>query len=117
MSKRTCYLCGDSYHYCPNCDEDRDKPLWMFTFCSTNCHNIYETLVDQTMGHLTVVETKEALDRLNVEREKYDKNIQDHIDRVTAAYSKVHTKIVPKIKVSKQDVVNEKAIQNDEITN
>lgn len=116
MSKRTCYLCGKSYHYCPNCDEDRDKPQWMFTFCSNNCHDIYDTLVSQTMEYLTIDETKEALDKLNVEKEKYDKSIQDHINRVSTAYSKMHTKFTPKNKISRHDAVNEKAIDNDEFT-
>lgn len=93
---RICYLCGNSYHYCPNCDKDKEKPKWLFTFCSDNCHSIFETLTHQTVGHLSNDEAKETLDHLNIEREKYDGTIQAHLDRIYDSYSKSHNKSASK---------------------
>ena len=38
---RYCAVCGTAYRFCPKCNEDKDKPLYHYTFCSENCKNIY----------------------------------------------------------------------------
>lgn len=116
MSKRICYLCGDSYHYCPNCDEDRNKPQWMFSFCSENCHEIYGTLVSQSTNRISIVETKKALDKLNVQYEKYDVNVQNHINRIDTLYSKAQNKPASKSKRSRAIMIEKTAARNNDIT-
>lgn len=39
---RTCAVCMKKYKFCNNCREDKDKPLWYFTFCSEKCKDIYD---------------------------------------------------------------------------
>lgn len=40
--ERTCAVCHKKYKYCPACNEDKDKPYFMFVFCSENCKDIYD---------------------------------------------------------------------------
>ena len=37
---RTCFVCGNSYRYCPTCGGDDPKETWRFLYCSENCHEI-----------------------------------------------------------------------------
>ena len=60
--KRHCQLVySHTYTYCPKCDKDKDKPYWMFSFCSQNCKDIFQTLIDEQYGHITTAEAKEKL--------------------------------------------------------
>lgn len=51
--KRTCYLCGEQYEYCPNCSEFQHLPYYMQTFHSENCKTIFQTCVDYNMKLIT----------------------------------------------------------------
>jgi hypothetical protein len=64
--KRRCIICGKEYSYCPKCRKDKDKPVWMFTFDSQNCHDIYQVLIDEQYGHITEAEAKAKLQKLDL---------------------------------------------------
>lgn len=44
-NNKICALCGSAYKYCGNCREDMQLPIWMNTFCSEECLNVYEAMV------------------------------------------------------------------------
>lgn len=67
MSKeKICAVCYKSYEYCPVCGKDKDKPTWMFTFCSENCHDIYLVTSSYANYKLTANKAKNRLDKLDL---------------------------------------------------
>lgn len=67
MSKeKICAVCYKSYEYCPVCGKDKDKPTWMFTFCSENCHDIYLTTSLYANHKLTANKAKSKLNKLDL---------------------------------------------------
>lgn len=67
MSKeKICAVCYKSYEYCPVCGKDKDKPTWMFTFCSENCHDIYLITSSYANHKLTANKAKNKLDKLDL---------------------------------------------------
>lgn len=67
MSKeKICAVCYKPYEYCPVCGKDKDKPTWMFTFCSENCHDIYLTTSSYANHKLTANKAKIKLDKLDL---------------------------------------------------
>lgn len=67
MSKeKICAVCYKPYEYCPVCGKDKDKPTWMFTFCSENCHDIYLTTSSYANHKFTANKAKNKLDKLDL---------------------------------------------------
>lgn len=67
MSKeKICAVCYKPYEYCPVCGKDKDKPTWMFTFCSENCHDIYLITSSYANHKLTANKAKNKLDKLDL---------------------------------------------------
>lgn len=67
MSKeKICAVCYKPYEYCPVCGKDKDKPTWMFTFCSENCHDIYLITSSYANHKLTANKAKNRLDKLDL---------------------------------------------------
>lgn len=58
---RKCYLCGETYKYCPTCSSDRTKPSWMAEFHSEDCVKIFSICTRFNMGALSKAEAQEAL--------------------------------------------------------
>lgn len=65
---RTCAVCHTNYEYCPHCDKDNDKPTWYFSFCSENCHDIYEVASKFESKQMDANTAKEKLDKLDLAR-------------------------------------------------
>ena len=65
---RTCTVCRGGYKYCPHCDKDNDKPTWYFSFCSENCHDIYEVASKFESKQMDANTAKEKLDKLDLSR-------------------------------------------------
>lgn len=63
---RTCAVCRENYSYCPHCGEDKDKPTWYFTFCSSNCKDIYDVTSKFENKQITEYEAKKTLDKLDL---------------------------------------------------
>lgn len=63
---RLCYLCGESYQYCPTCSQDRTKPAWMAEFHSENCKNIFDICTRFNMKMFTKDEAKEAIEKCDL---------------------------------------------------
>jgi len=64
--EKICAVCYKPYEYCPVCGKDKDKPTWMFTFCSENCHDIYLITSSYANHKLTANKAKNKLDKLDL---------------------------------------------------
>ena len=51
--RRTCYLCGEKYEYCPDCVEFAHLPYFMQTFCSESCKTVFDTCTKHSMKILS----------------------------------------------------------------
>ena len=72
MSNRnkTCYLCGESYKYCPTCFEDRFKPAYMSAFHDKNCSDIFDICTRYNMGELNKNEARDLLLKCDLSNRK-----------------------------------------------
>lgn len=68
---RRCCVCGKEYKYCNQCLSDKNKPTWMFAWCSENCKDIYNATSDFEDGNITANEAKAKLDNLDLSRFEY----------------------------------------------
>lgn len=61
MAKRAkeCYLCGEKYTYCSNCN--KKDPAWMAEFHEENCKNIFDICTRFNMGMMDKEEAQAAL--------------------------------------------------------
>ena len=84
--EKICAVCENTYKYCPNCAQDKDKPTWYFTFCSSNCKNIYDVTSSYENGRIAANEAKKILDKLDlskiVEGTSYDSSVKSINDEV-----------------------------------
>ena len=84
---RICALCKSQYQFCPQCSpDDAKKPTWYFTFCSSNCKNIYDVTSSYENGRIAANEAKKILDKLDlskiVEGTSYDSSVKSINDEV-----------------------------------
>ena len=66
QNNRTCIICGEKYHYCPNCSEDSKKPTWYFIFNNQNCHDIYEVCTAYLDEEISIKEAYEKISKLDL---------------------------------------------------
>lgn len=60
---RKCVICGNEYYYCTSgCTDSLGKPVWMASFCSENCRNIYHAVVKYNRKNITAEEARKILD-------------------------------------------------------
>lgn len=65
---RRCACCGTEYKFCPKCNEDKDKPMFYFTFCSENCKEIYMVTSQYENGQISSNDAKTQLDKLDLSK-------------------------------------------------
>lgn len=84
MDNRICYLCGQKYSYCPNCNEDVYKPSWYAMWCSENCKEIDNILAAHTVGQISISEAKEMLVNLNLDFNTVDmlEDSRKHLNQI-----------------------------------
>ena len=102
--EKICSTCRCSYNFCPKCDKDKDKPLWYFTFCSQNCHDIYETTSSFENGKIDANEAKLRLNNLNLSK----------LDNFGESYKKSINKIMSSVSV-KENVITEDVVVKERI--
>lgn len=86
--ERTCCVCRDKYKFCNLCGEDRDKPLWYFTFCSENCHDIYKITSEFENGNISDLDAKEQLKKMDLsKKENFGESYQKSIKKIMKAKS------------------------------
>ena len=80
---RTCTVCRCGYKYCNHCDKDKDKPTWYFSFCSENCHDIYEVASRFESKQIDANTAKDKLDKLDLSRlDNFGFSYQKSIERI-----------------------------------
>lgn len=99
---KICATCRCNYNFCQKCNKDKDKPLWYFTFCSQNCHDIYEITSSFENGNIDTNEAKLRLDNLNLSK----------LDNFGESYRKSINKIMSSASV-KNDVIVEDIITEE----
>ena len=100
--EKICATCRSNYDFCPKCNKDKDKPLWYFTFCSQNCHDIYEITSSFENGKIDADEAKLKLDNLNLSKlDNFGESYKKSIDKIMSSVS-------IKESVITEDVVAEK---------
>lgn len=106
---RICAVCHLNYHYCPRCNEDKDKPLWYFTFCSSNCKDIYSVASDFENNQIDVNKAKEKLDKLDLTKlDNFGESYKKTINRIFAETKKDVDNETQNVDFSMNYVVNKK---------
>jgi len=97
-SKRSCYLCGNTYEYC-DCNR---QPPFMATFCSENCKDIFKTLCSYGSGMISAEDCKELLGCCDLSnKDSYKESIRGTIDNLYA----IPSVIIEEPKVAEEPVV------------
>lgn len=65
---RRCCVCKAEYQFCPKCPEDANKEIWHFTFCSQNCHDIYDVTSKFENNQISGEDANSALDKLDLSK-------------------------------------------------
>ena len=76
--QRECYLCGESYEYCPTCSQDKAKPAWMADFHSESCMKIFDICTRYNMGMMSKTESQEALNSCDLTNKANFKSYVQH---------------------------------------
>lgn len=103
--EKICATCRCSYNFCPKCNKDKDKPLWYFTFCSKNCHDIYETTSSFENGKIDADEAKLKLDNLNLSK----------LDNFGESYKKSIDKIMSSVSIKESVIIEDVVVEETEI--
>lgn len=83
---RKCAVCRQDYHFCPRCGEDKNKPTWYFTFCSSNCKDIYGVTSKFENGQLSADLAKIELDKLDLSKiDNFGDSYKNSIEKINAA--------------------------------
>lgn len=108
---RTCVCCGEKYSFCPRCPQDADKPLYYFSFCSNNCHDIYEITSRFENGQITANEAKNKLDKLDLSKlNSYGESYKSSIDKIFTSVIEQNNEIEEK----KESTESENEIQDSD---
>ena len=103
--KKICATCRSEYDFCPKCNKDKDKPLWYFTFCSQNCHDIYEITSSFENGKIDADEAKLKLNNLNLSK----------IDNFGESYKKSINKIMSSASIKESVITEDVVVEETEI--
>mgnify|MGYP000845188237 FL=1 len=115
MSKkdlRTCCICSNKYSFCPVCNvEDRSKESWYFTFCSENCHDIYEITSSFEDKRISDVEAKNKLTKLDLSKKNnFSESYQKSITSI------MNAKVQTKKTISKKENSDNASVNKEIIT-
>ena len=103
--KKICATCRSEYDFCPKCNKDKDKPLWYFTFCSQNCHDIYEITSSFENGKIDANEAKLQLNNLNLSK----------LDNFGESYKKSISKIINSASIKERVITKDAVVEETEI--
>ena len=103
--KKICATCRSEYDFCPKCNKDKDKPLCYFTFCSQNCHDIYETTSNFENGKINANDAKLQLDNLNLSK----------LDNFGESYKKSIDKIMSSVSIKESVIIEDVVVEETEI--
>ena len=104
---RTCVVCNTIYRYCNKCKEDEKKPLWYFSFCSPQCHDIYEVTSSFEDGRVTALEAQKILENLDLLKVNESTSYKDSIKKIMS--------VVPTVETNNEDEQIEKKTRKRKI--
>ena len=82
---RVCYLCGETYSYCPTCLQDKTKPAWLAEFHNENCVKIFSICTRFNMKSLSKDEAKLELSSCDLsEKDKFISCVKRDLDIIFA---------------------------------
>lgn len=98
-ANRTCFICGNGYHYCPTCSEDRDKPSWYNMFCSEECKDINYILSENNFKRLSNEDAGELLKQIKMPKITIEEN-RKRVEELLAIKRKPVKKVKPETYIS-----------------
>lgn len=102
---KICATCRSNYDFCPKCNKDKDKPLWYFTFCSQNCHDIYEITSSFENGNINADEAKLRLNNLNLSKlDNFGESYKKSIDKIMSSASIKESVITENVVVEETEI-------------
>lgn len=102
--RRECYLCGETYNYCPTCSQDKMKPSWMSLFHSESCKDIFDICTRFNLKEISKSEAQKALGTCDLtNKSNFKSYVQSDLENIFVEE--------PKAKRSKK-VTKEPAIEN-----
>lgn len=108
MGRRTrkCYLCGETYKYCPTCSQDLTKPIWMSEFHSEDCMKIFDTCTRYNMDMMSKSEAQEILNSCDLSnRSNFKSYVQHDLDVIFT-----EDPIVVEVEAKIEEIVEDKII-------
>lgn len=89
---RICCVCRKKYQYCPNCKEDRNKEPWHFSFCDSNCKDIYDLTSKFENGQIDGIYANEKIKQLDLSRlDNFGDSYKNSIARIVSVAEKIDT--------------------------
>ena len=115
--EKICATCRSNYDFCPKCNRDKDKPLWYFTFCSQNCHDIYEITSSFENGKIDADEAKLKLNNLNLSKlDNFGESYKKSIDKIMSSVSIKEDTFVEDIVVTEEKTeinIDERVVEKE----
>lgn len=97
---RICATCHSEYDFCPRCNRDKEKPLWYFTFCSSNCHDIYDITSKFEEGQINAKKAKAQLDKLNLSK------LDNFGESYKYSINKIMSSVSAPVEVKAEEIIN-----------
>ena len=92
---RECYLCGETYQYCPTCSQDKMKPTWMAEFHSENCKSIFDICTRFNMKLITKAEAQTALKECDLSNKaNFKPYVQRDLENIFAEEPKTKSRTI-----------------------
>lgn len=105
-TNRTCIICKNQYHYCPNCGADAGKPTWYFIFDGQNCHDIYEVCTQYRDKEIDAETAYQLISKLDLSKhENFAESTKLQIEEIMNLHNDT---VVTETVVEKTEVVTEK---------
>ena len=113
---RTCCVCGTEYRYCPKCNEDKDKPRWMFVYHSENCKDIYDVMTEYEWGQIDADEAAKKLKKLDLSKlDDFGESYKNTLNKIMSNVSKTKVEEPVVENVTTEEVKETEVSENDEI--
>lgn len=101
--QRQCYLCGESYSYCPTCSQDKAKPSWMSEFHSEDCMRIFDICTRFNMNLYSKTDAQKELAKCDLSnRDNFKSYVQVDLENIFA------DDVIQSVKDQSHEVVKQK---------
>ena len=102
MSKnKICTVCGKQYEYCGHCDKSGLDNMWKLKYCSENCRDIFNIIIEYANKNITIDVAKKELSKKNL-----NINLRNNIAKTFGEIMLYEEPKKKQAKESKEDVDN-----------